>query len=137
MIYNEFLKQEQSKNECISLLSALFVMFFFLDSLLYLCILSFNKIWLFLICLTLSVLSWTSVLDYIRNLKKSASNEEKKSLDNKNGKVVHCTPSQQSISCNKVCLNKTETAQQITELPKYEALSEIQLTTANLRETMI
>ena len=77
------------------------------------------------------------MLDYIRSLKKSASNEEKKSLDNKNGKVVHCTQSQQSISCKKVCLNKTETAQQITELPKYEALSEIQLTTANLREIMI
>ena len=100
-------------------------------------IFSITDILIFLKGLSFLVLSWTSVLDYIRNLKKSPSNDEKKSQDNKNGKVEHCTPTRQSISCNRVIVNKTETAQQAAELPKFKTLGEIQLTAANLREIMI
>ena len=66
------------------------------------------------------------MLDYIKNLKKSGGDVEKK------GKLVHSTPSKQGI----LCAQSLENAQQDVELPnKCAALTEIQLKTTNLTET--
>ena len=81
---------------------------------------------------TISVLSWTTVLDYIKSLKKSSSDVEKKSLNNKNEEIVNgCLP-QQTMMLSAKSLPHTQ-----KDIYLSGAWNEIQLTTANLNETLI
>ena len=81
---------------------------------------------------TISVLSWTTVLDYIKSLKKSGSDVEKKSLNNKNEEIVNgCLP-QQTLMISAKSLPHTQQDKYLSG-----AWNEIQLTTTNLNETLI
>ena len=80
-----------------------------------------------------SVLSWTSVVDYIKNLKKSSSDADKQILCSNPGEVK-CPLFQPDIPADPA---KVEDTQKKEVLQKNGALREIQLTTLNLKETLV
>ena len=87
----------------------------------------------------ISVLSWTSVLDYIKSLKKSSSDDEKKSLGNKTEDTGYKAERLWNGSLHHYPLlnTKPSVARPQSDKPLYDRRNEIQLTTANLDETLI
>ena len=73
------------------------------------------------------------MLDYIKNLKKSSSDVEKQVLCPNPGEIKYPL-FQPDIAIDTGIL---ENAQKKEVLHKNEALSEIQLTTLNLKETLV
>ena len=79
------------------------------------------------------VLSWTSVLDYIKNLKKFSSDVEKQILCSSPGEIK-CPLLQPDIPADTGKLENTQTKD---VFQKTRALSEIQFRTLNLKETLV
>ena len=94
---------------------------------------NWNNITFLLIFANFSVLSWTSVLDYLKNLKKSSCDAETQILCPNPGEIK-CPLFQPDIPAD---TGKLEDAPTKEVLHKNGALCEIQLTTLNLKETLV